>query len=265
MCPTSLFSYTTTTNRVRRPLGLFRLMILYDRVSPRHLMNSIWCQQPPLSLPTTMPVHRASIGTTALRNLSPPTKTFWPPLPEFCDSFLPINLMKMMISNLRLFDVASISSLFVDFPEIALCPTYLFLLATPGKMLNAARDRNIKFLLYQAGHRSHHPHLHYAGVRGSLTSSWLFLSDRRIQRPFFPRTSPHSFRVFTPIVEIFLITSPPPLSLSDVSLSIFLRPWYFLPYFPPFAPQPRIYSATFQLVRRLCSNQEYIVTVLVGW
>ena len=75
-------------------------------------------------LPTSMTDHRANIDATIVRDLPPPTKTSYPP--DFCDSSLTVNPLKIIIANLGVFDVASISSLFVDFSQIALHPFVVY-------------------------------------------------------------------------------------------------------------------------------------------
>ena len=59
-------------------------------------------------------------------------------LTRFCDLSPTADPLKMMTTHLGLFDVTSISSIFIYFPQIVLRPTYLFLLVPPIKILNTS-------------------------------------------------------------------------------------------------------------------------------
>ena len=154
---------------------------MHGRITPRTLMSPIRQQQSPLPLPTFPPEHRTSIDKTVVRDLPHPTNIYRPP--DFCNSSPPVNPLKIITSNLGIFDVDSISSLFVDFSQIAL---HLFVVCC---------------------------------------------------------TSPHSLRVFPPVVEIFLITHPPSYSsqptLTLPHLSIKSPYLYYgdpAPFCPPVIP-----------------------------
>ena len=118
------FASTTATDGVRLPLGLGGLAISYDHISPQPPMRPIQRQQCSPPLPTSMPDQRVSIDATVVRNLTPLIKTSFPP--DFCDPSPPVDLLKIMTTNIGLFYVASISSLFVDISQITLHPTSIF-------------------------------------------------------------------------------------------------------------------------------------------
>ena len=99
-------------------------MILYDLVSPCTLMIPIlwqWCL--PL-LPTSPPNYESNIDATVVRYLPPPTNISWPT--DFWKFLLPVDPLKIMTAKLGIFDITSVSSLFVDFSQIALHLTSLF-------------------------------------------------------------------------------------------------------------------------------------------
>ena len=111
--------------------------------------------------------------------LSTSKKNILPPPPCFCDLSPPVDILKMITANLRIFYVALISSLFISFSQIALRPTSMFLLVLPVKTLTTARNHNIAFLFHQVGYRCHHLHLQCSGFRGLNNFSRMLLSRQR--------------------------------------------------------------------------------------
>ena len=158
---------TTNTDIVQRPLTSGGLTILDNRISPWPQMRLLIRQQCPPPLKNCLPGgHHDSIDTTVVHDPQNPTKTSCPP--DFCDLLPPVNPLKMITTNPGIFDVASISSLFVALSQIALHPTSLFLTVLPGEVLNAAFNPYILFLMHQVVHPRHHLHIWYDGFRGCL-------------------------------------------------------------------------------------------------
>ena len=196
--------------------------------------------------------------------------------PNFCDSSPPVNLLKMMTANLGLFDVPSISSLFVAFSKIALFPTSFFLLVTPGDILTASRRPRLWYLvsITSGGILSSPPPP--SVYRGQGAAYFFFGRSLEIDVDgvclLFDVHHPNHSVYSPPPSQCFSLpstsyTSYPtrPLSLSVFSLSIFLRPRSVSPSRSSCALQLSIPGAAFRSVVSLRSNQGGAITIPVGW